>query len=136
MDALELVFVKDPLDRDRQRSSLFLTWLTAGIRTAVWSGASSYLAYMGLLGFWEKAMTTLALIGNGGLPVDCILAFHWGCFAPAVAAVLCLYPTDYGFHADDAGLRVYDTGDCLLWHGQARRGGHDDDFWRERRSCG
>jgi glycine betaine/proline transport system permease protein len=41
---------------------VLLTWLTAGIRTAVWSMA--FLSYMGLLGFWEKAMTTLALLGT------------------------------------------------------------------------
>ena len=29
---------------------------------AIWS--TSFLAYMGLLGFWEKAMTTLALLGT------------------------------------------------------------------------
>jgi len=39
-----------------------LTWLTAGVRTAIYSGA--FLAYMGLLGFWEAAMTTLALLGT------------------------------------------------------------------------
>ena len=59
LDALELVFVKTPWIVIASLIVL-LTWLTAGIRTAIWS--TSFLAYMGLLGFWEKAMTTLALL--------------------------------------------------------------------------
>ena len=61
LDALELAFVTTPWI---VIASLIvvLTWLTAGIRTALWSGA--FLSYMGLLGFWEKAMTTLALLGT------------------------------------------------------------------------
>ena len=61
LDALELVFVSTPWI---VISSLIvlLTWLSAGIRTAIYSGA--FLAYMGLLGFWDKAMTTLALLGT------------------------------------------------------------------------
>ena len=61
LDALEVVLVQTPWI---VISSLIvlLTWLTAGIRTAVYSGA--FLAYMGLLGFWEAAMTTLALLGT------------------------------------------------------------------------
>lgn len=61
LDALEIVFVSTPWI---VVASLIvvLTWLTAGIRTAIWSGA--FLSYMGLLGFWEKAMTTLALLGT------------------------------------------------------------------------
>ncbi len=61
LDALELVFVNTPWIVIASFIVL-LTWLTAGKRTAVWSGA--FLAYMGLLGFWEKAMTTLALLGT------------------------------------------------------------------------
>ena len=61
LDALELVFVKTPWIVIASLIVL-LTWLTAGIRTAIWS--TSFLAYMGLLGFWEKAMTTLAVLGT------------------------------------------------------------------------
>lgn len=61
LDALELVFVSTPWIVIASLIVL-LTWLTAGIRTAIWSGA--FLSYMGLLGFWEKAMTTLALLGT------------------------------------------------------------------------
>ena len=61
LDGLELVFVSTPWIVVASLIVL-LTWLTAGIRTAIWSGA--FLAYIGLLGFWEKAMTTLALLGT------------------------------------------------------------------------
>ena len=61
LDALELVFVSTPWIVIASLIVL-LTWLTAGIRTAIYSAA--FLAYMGLLGFWDKAMTTLALLGT------------------------------------------------------------------------
>ncbi len=61
LDALELVFVRTPWIVVAALIIL-LTWLTAGVRMAIYSGA--FLAYMGLLGFWEKAMTTLALLGT------------------------------------------------------------------------
>ncbi len=61
LDALELVFVSTPWIVIASLIVL-LTWLTAGIRTAIWSAA--FLSYMGLLGFWDKAMTTLALLGT------------------------------------------------------------------------
>ena len=48
LDALELIFVKTPWIVIAA-IIVVLTWLTAGIRTAVWSGA--FLSYMGLLGF-------------------------------------------------------------------------------------
>ena len=61
LDALELVFVKTPWIVIASLIVL-LTWLTAGIRTAIWS--TSFLTYMGVLGVWGKAMTTLALLGT------------------------------------------------------------------------
>ena len=61
LDALELVFVRTPW-MVIASFIILLTWLSAGLRTAIYSGA--FLGYMGLLGFWEKAMTTLALLGT------------------------------------------------------------------------
>ena len=61
LDALEVVFVKTPWIVIIAFITL-LTWLTAGFRMAIYSAA--FLSYMGLLGFWEKAMTTLALLGT------------------------------------------------------------------------
>ncbi len=61
LDGLELIFVQTPWIVIASFIVL-LTWLSAGIRTAIYSGA--FLSYMGLLGFWEKAMTTLALLGT------------------------------------------------------------------------
>ena len=61
LDALETVLVRTPW-MVVAAFIVLVTWLTAGIRTAIFSGA--FLAYMGLLGFWEKAMMTLALLGT------------------------------------------------------------------------
>lgn len=61
LDGLELVFVQTPWIVVASFIVL-LTGLSAGIRTAIYSGA--FLTYMGLLGFWGKAMTTLALLGT------------------------------------------------------------------------
>ena len=61
LDALEVILVKTPWIVIASLTVL-LTWLTAGVRMAIYSGA--FMAYMGLLGFWEKAMTTLALLGT------------------------------------------------------------------------
>ncbi|MCY3769726.1 MAG: ABC transporter permease subunit [Gammaproteobacteria bacterium] len=64
LDALEVVFVDTPWIVIASFIVL-LTWLSAGPRAAIWSAA--FLAYMGILGFWEKAMTTLALLGTAAL---------------------------------------------------------------------
>ncbi len=61
LDGLEVIFVNTPW-MVIASFIILLTGLSAGIRTAIWSGA--FLGYMGLLGFWEKAMTTLALLGT------------------------------------------------------------------------
>lgn len=61
LDTLELIFVKTPWVVIAS-FIILLTWLTAGIRTSIYCAA--FLAYMGLLGFWDKAMTTLALLGT------------------------------------------------------------------------
>lgn len=61
LDGLELVFVQTPW-MVIASFIILLTWLSAGLRASIYSGA--FLSYMGLLGFWEKAMTTLALLGT------------------------------------------------------------------------
>ncbi|MEM7059264.1 MAG: ABC transporter permease subunit [Pseudomonadota bacterium] len=61
LDALEVLFVQTPW-MVIAAFIVLVTWLTAGVQTAIFSGA--FLAYMGILGFWEKAMTTLALLGT------------------------------------------------------------------------
>ena len=61
LDFLELVFVGSPWIVVAS-FIILLTALSAGRRAAIFAGA--FLAYMGLLGFWEKAMTTLALLGT------------------------------------------------------------------------
>ena len=64
LDALELLFVNTPWIVIIS-SIVLLTGLSAGIRAAIYSTA--FLAYMGFLGFWVKAMTTLALLGTAAL---------------------------------------------------------------------
>lgn len=64
LDSLELILVQTPW-MVIASFIILLTWLSAGTRAAIFSGA--FLAYMGLLGFWEKAMTTLALLGTAAV---------------------------------------------------------------------
>ncbi len=61
LDGLEVLFVDTPWPVIAS-FIILLTGLSAGPRAAI--AAGSFLAYMGLLGFWEKAMTTLALLGT------------------------------------------------------------------------
>jgi glycine betaine/proline transport system permease protein len=77
LDALEIVFVSTPWIVIAALIVL-LTWLTAGVRMAIYS--SAFLAYMGLLGFWEKAMTTLALLGTAAC-LSILIGIPLGMFA-------------------------------------------------------
>ena len=77
LDALETVFVSTPWIVVAALIIL-LTWLTAGMRMAIYSGA--FLGYMGLLGFWEKAMTTLALLGTAAC-LSIMIGIPLGMFA-------------------------------------------------------
>ncbi len=78
LDALETVLVVTPWPVIGT-AILFLAWLSAGARVAVFTGAA--LAYIGLLGFWEKAMSTVALLGTAsfisiflGIPMGVLCA--------------------------------------------------------------
>ena len=64
LDSLEMLFVKTPWIVVISSIAL-MTGLSAGPRAAIYSIA--FLAYMGLLGFWIKAMTTLALLGTAAI---------------------------------------------------------------------
>ncbi len=64
LDFLELLFVRTPWIVIIT-TIVVLTALSAGIRTAIYS--AGFLAYMGFLGFWVKAMTTLALLGTAAI---------------------------------------------------------------------
>lgn len=61
LDYLEVLFVQTPWPIVAS-FIILLTGLTAGVRGALFAGAS--LAFMGVFEFWEKAMTTLALLGT------------------------------------------------------------------------
>ena len=64
LDNLELIFVGTPWIVVAS-FIILLTALSAGKRAAIF--AAAFLAYMGFLGFWEKAMTTLALLGTAAM---------------------------------------------------------------------
>ncbi len=64
LDNLELIFVGTPWIVVAS-FIILLTALSAGKRAAIF--AMAFLAYMGILGFWEKAMTTLALLGTAAM---------------------------------------------------------------------
>ena len=126
LDGLEVLFVATPWPVIAS-FIILLTWLSAGFLAALASGG--FLAYMGLFGFWEKAMTTLALLGTAA----CISITPWnstGAVLRPAPAVLCGHPSDHGLHADHAVVRVHDPGDCLLQCRQTGGSHHHDDFRR------
>ncbi len=61
LDTLETIFVETPWPV-MCGFILLLTKLSAGWRAAIFTGAG--LAYLGYLGFWDKSMQTLALLGT------------------------------------------------------------------------
>ena len=64
LDFLELLFVKTPWIVIIA-TIVTLTGLSAGPRASIYS--AGFLCYMGFLGFWVKAMTTLALLGTAAI---------------------------------------------------------------------
>lgn len=64
LDAIEVVLVQTPWPVVALVIVL-LAYLSAGARIAIFTGAA--LAYLGLLDFWEKAMTTVALLGAAAM---------------------------------------------------------------------
>ncbi|WP_371228938.1 ABC transporter permease [Roseovarius sp. 2305UL8-3] len=78
LDALETVLVSTPWPVIGV-AIVLIAWRSAGSRVAIFSAAG--LAYIGLLGFWEKAMSTVALLGTAscisiflGIPVGILCA--------------------------------------------------------------
>ncbi len=64
LDAIEVILVDTPWPVVAF-VILMLAYLSAGPRLAIFTGVA--LAYLGLLDFWEKAMTTVALLGAAAL---------------------------------------------------------------------
>ena len=64
LDAMETLLVSTPWPVV-MGVVLLLAYRMAGARVAVFTGAA--LAYLGVLGFWEKSMTTVALLGSAAL---------------------------------------------------------------------
>ncbi len=78
LDGLEIVFTQTPWPV-MCAIIILLTGLSAGWRTAIFSAAA--LAYLGYLGFWDKSMKTLALLGTAagisislGIPLGVLCA--------------------------------------------------------------
>lgn len=78
LDALETIFVETPWPV-MCGFILLLTGLSAGWRASIFTAAG--LAYLGYLGFWDKSMQTLALLGTAacisitiGIPLGIICA--------------------------------------------------------------
>lgn len=76
LDGLELIFVGTPWIVVAS-FIILLTALSAGRRAAIF--AAAFLAYMGFLGFWDKAMTTLALLGTAAV-LSIIIGIPLGLF--------------------------------------------------------
>ncbi len=78
LDTLEIIFVATPWPVTTAIVAL-LAGLSAGPRTGVFAAAA--MTYLGVMGFWDKAMTTLALLGTAagisvfaGVPVGILCA--------------------------------------------------------------
>ena len=78
LDTLEIMFVETPWPV-MSGFIILLTGLSAGWRAAIFTAAG--LAYLGYLGFWDKSMKTLALLGTAacisitlGIPLGIICA--------------------------------------------------------------
>ncbi len=76
LDGLEVLFVSTPWPVIAS-FIILLTWLSAGFTAAI--ASAGFLAYMGLFGFWEKAMTTLALLGTAAC-ISIVLGIPLGLF--------------------------------------------------------
>ena len=125
LDFLELLFVKTPWIVIIT-AIVTLTGLSAGPRAAIYS--TGFLCYMGFLGFWVKAMTTLALLGTAailsiaiGIPLRNLLC--------KTSKILFNDKTDNGFHANYASVRIYDSSHCILWNWKSCCSYNNNDIW-------
>ena len=64
LDWLEILLVKTPW-AVITLIVIFLAYLSSGARVAIFTGAA--LSYLGLLDYWEKSMSTIALLGAAAL---------------------------------------------------------------------
>ena len=76
LDALEVMFVETPWPVIAS-FIILLTWLSAGVGGA--AASACFLLYMGLLGFWDLAMTTLALLGTAAC-ISIVIGIPLGLF--------------------------------------------------------
>jgi glycine betaine/proline transport system permease protein len=88
-----------------------LTGLSAGPRAAIYS--AGFLSYMGFLGFWVKAMTTLALLGTAAI-LSIAIGIPLGIFCARRQRFYSMIRPIMDFHANHACFRIYDSSHCLF----------------------
>jgi glycine betaine/proline transport system permease protein len=125
LDFLELLFVKTPWIVIIT-AIVTLTGLSAGPRAAIYS--AGFLCYMGFLGFWVKAMTTLALLGTGCNFKYCNWNTTWD-FLCKTTKILFNDKTNNGFYANNASVCIYDPSYCIFWNRKSCSSNYHYDIW-------
>jgi glycine betaine/proline transport system permease protein len=100
LDFLELLFVKTPWIVIIT-TIVILTGLSAGPRAAIYS--AGFLCYMGFLGFWVKAMTTLSFTWYSSNFKYCNWNTSWN-FLCKTSKILFNDKTNNGFYANNASF--------------------------------
>jgi len=124
LDGLELIFVGTPWIVVAS-FIILLTALSAGRRAAIFAGA--FLAYMGFLGFWEKAMTTLALLGTAAM-LSIVIGIPLGLFCARRPRLYSFIRPIMDF------MQTMPAFVFMIRHRKTRSGSHHHDFWRHARS--
>ena len=126
LDFLELLFVKTPWIVIIT-AIVTLTGLSAGPRAAIYS--TGFLCYMGFLGFWVKAMTTLALLGTAAI-LSIAIGIPLGNLLFKTSKILFNDKTNNGFYANYASFCIYDSSNSIFWNWEGCCCYNYNDFWR------
>ena len=126
LDALELIFVSTP---SIVVASLIILLTVAHSRCSYGDIFWRFSRLYGIARVLGQSDDNFGFVRYSRLLVDhnWYSPWHVRC---ASSSVLFLHPADYGFHANNAGLRLYDPRHRLFWHGQTSSSCHDNDFWR------
>ena len=125
LDFLELLFVKTPWIVIIT-AIVTLTGLSAGPRAAIYS--TGFLCYMGFLGFWVKAMTTLALLRNSSNFKYCNRYSSWNLLCET-SEILFNDKTNNGFYANHASFCFHDSSYCVFWNWKSCCSNNNNDIW-------
>ena len=118
LDGLEAILVSAPWP-SVMIFVAFLAWQAAGARVAVFSTAG--LAYLGVLGFWQQAMVTMALLGAAAC-VSISLGIPFGILCARRPRLFAVVRPILDFMQTMPSFVYFDTGDSLFRH---RQGGRD-----------